>query len=238
MSPAVIATGLSKRFGDRFAVKDVSFTLPEVAFLSIFGPNGAGKTTLLRLLSTLARPSSGDLRIAGIDAKEQPEQVRALIGVVSHASMLYPDLTALENLMFYARLYGVENPEARSLELLDAVGMKHRRYDVASTFSRGMTQRVAIARALINDPELVLLDEPYSGLDPHATEALDALIAEQREGRTFCMVSHDEQRGFEACTHALIMREGAAVLFADRADLDEAAFDRAYREALGQGARS
>ena len=238
MSAAVAAAGLSKRFGDRLAVEDVSFELPQGAFLSVFGPNGAGKTTLLRLLATLARPSAGTLSIAGVDALEQPEQVRALIGVVSHAPMLYPDLTALENLVFYARLYGVEDPEARSLQLLDAVGMKHRRYDTVSTFSRGMTQRVAIARALVNDPYLVLLDEPYSGLDPHAVEVLDDLIAGQREGRTFCMVSHDRERGYESCTHALIMREGRAVFFAERAATDEAAFERAYREALGQGVRS
>lgn len=184
---------LTKVFGDRKALDNVSFSLPQGAFLSIFGPNGAGKTTMLRMLSTLARPTSGTIRVMGIDAKEDPDKVRDHIGLISHNSMLYPDLTAMENMMFVARLYGVVDPEARVRELLRAVELDHRRFDSVRTFSRGMTQRLSIARALINDPDVVFLDEPYAGLDPHAVEIFDELIASLREGRTFVMVSHDLQ---------------------------------------------
>ena len=146
---------LTKVFGDRKALDNVSFSLPQGAFLSIFGPNGAGKTTMLRMLSTLARPTSGTIRVMGIDAKEDPDKVRDHIGLISHNSMLYPDLTAMENMMFVARLYGVVDPEARVRELLRAVELDHRRFDSVRTFSRGMTQRVSIARALVNDPAFV-----------------------------------------------------------------------------------
>ena len=146
METALTVDHLTKSFGGRKAVDDVSFTLPEGAFLSVFGPNGAGKTTLLRMLATLSRPTEGTVTLAGIDVKEEPERVRETIGLISHNPMLYPDLTAEENLLLYAKLYGVADPEHRVIELLDAVGLKHRRLDRVRTFSRGMTQRVSIAR--------------------------------------------------------------------------------------------
>lgn len=232
---AVEASRLSKAFGTRRAVDDVSFALPEGAFLSVFGPNGAGKTTLLRLLSTLARPSSGSARICGIDLKENPDDARGLIGMISHAPMLYPDLTAEENLLVYAELYGVDNPQARVSELLEAVGLSHRRLDAVRTFSRGMTQRASIARALIHDPRVVFLDEPYSGLDPHAVEIFDQLITEIRNDRTFVMVSHDLSKGFDMCTHALVMARGGVVRFAAKDELDFEEFQQLYRKTVGMG---
>jgi len=180
---AVEAKELSKAFGTRKALDGVSFDLPEGAFLSIFGPNGAGKTTLLKLLSTLARPTGGQARVGGIDLKEEPDKARELIGVIPHQSMLYPDLTAEENLALYAELYGVADPKARAVELLEAVGLSHRRLDPVRTFSRGMTQRISIARALVHDPAVVFLDEPYSGLDPHAVDIFDSLIEAARGDR-------------------------------------------------------
>ncbi|CAK7040315.1 MAG: ABC transporter ATP-binding protein NatA [Paraeggerthella hongkongensis] len=232
---AIKTKKLSKVFGNRRAVDNVSIEVPQGAFLSIFGPNGAGKTTFLRVLSTLARASSGSATLMGIDIKEEPDKARDHIGLISHNSMLYPDLTAEQNLLIYARLYGVENPEARVLELLESVELKHRRLDVVRTFSRGMTQRLSIARALIHDPDVVFLDEPYSGLDPHAVEIFDELIEQQREGRTFVMVSHDLQKGFAMCTHALVLAKGKVVAFDQKDALDFDEFSGLYRQTVGMG---
>lgn len=235
MASAIVAEDLTKAFGTRKAVDGVSFDLPEGAFLSVFGPNGAGKTTLVRMLSTLAKPSSGRAAICGFDTREEPEEVRGRIGVISHSPMLYPDLTAEENLLLAAELYGVADPAARVRELLSAVELSSRRLDEVRTFSRGMTQRLSIARALVHDPDVVFLDEPYSGLDPHAVDVFDHLLADVREGRTFVMISHDLRKGFSMCTHALVLARGRAVSFGDRASLDPDEFERLYLDTVGMG---
>lgn len=235
MANAIETKKLTKVFGDRKALDKVSIEVPEGAFLSIFGPNGAGKTTLVRTLATLSRATSGTALVAGFDAKEEPDKVREHIGLISHNPMLYPDLTAMENLMFTAQLYGVVNAEERVRELLRAVELDHRRFDVVRTFSRGMTQRLSIARALMNDPDVVFLDEPYAGLDPHAVEIFDGLIEQLRDGRTFIMVSHDLQKGFDVCTHALVLARGRVVSYAPKEDIDFEQFRQVYRETVGMG---
>lgn len=235
MANAIETKKLTKVFGDRKALDKVSIEVPEGAFLSIFGPNGAGKTTLVRTLATLSRATSGTTLVAGFDAKEEPDKVREHIGLISHNPMLYPDLTAMENLMFTAQLYGVVNAEERVRELLRAVELDHRRFDVVRTFSRGMTQRLSIARALMNDPDVVFLDEPYAGLDPHAVEIFDGLIEQLRDGRTFIMVSHDLQKGFDVCTHALVLARGRVVSYARKEDIDFEEFRQLYRETVGMG---
>lgn len=235
MANAIETKKLTKVFGDRKALDKVSIEVPEGAFLSIFGPNGAGKTTLVRTLATLSRATSGTALVAGFDAKEEPDKVREHIGLISHNPMLYPDLTAMENLMFTAQLYGVVNAEERVRELLRAVELDHRRFDMVRTFSRGMTQRLSIARALMNDPDVVFLDEPYAGLDPHAVEIFDGLIEQLRDGRTFIMVSHDLQKGFDVCTHALVLARGRVVNYAPKEDIDFEQFRQLYRETVGMG---
>lgn len=235
MANAIETKKLTKVFGDRKALDKVSIEVPEGAFLSIFGPNGAGKTTLVRTLATLSCATSGTALVAGFDAKEEPDKVREHIGLISHNPMLYPDLTAMENLMFTAQLYGVVNAEERVRELLRAVELDHRRFDVVRTFSRGMTQRLSIARALMNDPDVVFLDEPYAGLDPHAVEIFDGLIEQLRDGRTFIMVSHDLQKGFDVCTHALVLARGRVVSYAPKEDIDFEQFRQLYRETVGMG---
>ena len=221
MTAALTVDNLTKSFGGRKAVDDVSFALPEGAFLSVFGPNGAGKTTLLRMLATLSRPTEGTIEVRGISLKEEPDRARESIGLISHNPMLYPDLTAEENLLLYAKLYGVENPQKRVIELLDAVGLKHRRLDRVRTFSRGMT--------------LVLLDEPYSGLDPHAIEIFDELIESVRENRTFVMVSHDLDKGLALASHVLVLAKGRVVAFAEKGDLADDEFRTLYRSTVGLG---
>lgn len=235
MANAIETKKLTKVFGDRKALDKVSIEVPEGAFLSIFGPNGAGKTTLVRTLATLSRATSGTALVAGFDAKEEPDKVREHIGLISHNPMLYPNLTAMENLMFTAQLYGVVNAEERVRELLRAVELDHRRFDVVRTFSRGMTQRLSIARALMNDPDVVFLDEPYAGLDPHAVEIFDGLIEQLRDERTFIMVSHDLQKGFDVCTHALVLARGRVVSYAPKEDIDFEQFRQLYRETVGMG---
>jgi len=232
---ALEVSRLTKAFGSRKAVDQVSFAVPEGAFLSIFGPNGAGKTTLLRVLATLSRPTSGSAQLLGIDIKEAADKARTHIGLISHSPMLYPDLTAEENLLFVARLYGLADAQGRVGEMLDAVELKHRRHDTVRTFSRGMTQRLSIARALIHDPAVVFLDEPYSGLDPHAVEIFDGLIDVVRQDRTFIMVSHDLRKGFDMCSHALMLAKGRVVAFDEKASIDFAGFSQLYAQTVGMG---
>ena len=162
--PEIRVEGLGKTFGRRDVLRDVSFTVPRGGFLTLFGPNGAGKTTTLRLVATLLRPSTGSVAVAGHDLRDDPQPVRWAIGFISHEPLLYRDLTAEENLRFYADMYGLADPQRRIADLLERVELSHRRYDLTRTFSKGMLQRLAIARALLHKPCVLLLDEPHSGL--------------------------------------------------------------------------
>jgi heme exporter protein A len=233
--PALEVDRLTRQFGLRKALDGVSFELPQGAFLSIFGPNGAGKTTLLRVLTTLLNPSSGTARIFGLDVQADAVELRAQIGFISHNPLLYPDLTAEENLEFFADMYGVDDPKARVRELLCDVELDHRRLDVVRTFSRGMLQRLSIARALLHRPKVIFLDEPYSGLDPHAMDILDNLVAQVRAEHTFVMVSHDLDKGLELCSHALILANGKVVSFQPSSEIDRDIFGATYRATVGSG---
>ena len=233
MTDAIVAKGLRKAFGSRVAVDDLSFTLPKGRFLVVFGPNGAGKTTLLRMLSTLSRPSAGSANILGLDLIEDAQELRRHIGFISHAPMLYPALSASENLLFFARLQGVPNPQARVKDLLDAVELSHRSLDPVSTFSRGMLQRCSIARALLGDPELLLLDEPYSGLDLRAADIFDQLLSDHRADRSIVMVSHDLPHGYDLADQLLLMSRGKLLLSADKDDLPFDEFQHRFRAGAG-----
>ena len=232
---ALEISGLVRSFGVRQALDGVSLKLPAGAFLSIFGPNGAGKTTLLRVLTTLMPPSKGTVKVSGLDVVADAVELRTRIGLISHNPLLYPDLTAEENLRFFADMYDIGEPQPRIEELLVSVELDHRRHDTVRTFSRGMLQRLSIARALLHKPEVLFLDEPYSGLDPHAMDILDSLIAAIREEHTFVMVSHDLEKGLELCSHALILARGRVVMFEPREAIDREAFARTYRETVGMG---
>lgn len=183
--PAVDVAGLSRRQGDRLALRDVSFTVPAGAVAVVRGPNGAGKTTLLRILATLLRPHAGTVRVLGEPLPDRGWAVRGRIGFLGHEPLLYRDLSPRENLRFHARLHDVS--PVRGEALLERVGLALRGDDPVRTFSRGMVQRVALCRALLHDPELVLLDEPRAHLDAAGSALLDPLL----EGRTCVMVSHD-----------------------------------------------
>jgi heme exporter protein A len=232
---AVEVRDLTRTFGVRKALDGVDFELPHGAFMSVFGPNGAGKTTLVKVLTTLTVPSKGSARVLDLDVVEDAVELRSRIGLISHNPLLYPDLSAEENLQFFANMYGVDDVEDRVRELLVAVELDHRRLDLTRTFSRGMLQRLSIARALLHRPEVLFLDEPYSGLDPHAVDILDSLIAQIREDHTFVMISHDLSKGLELCSHALILAKGKVVLDAPREEIDEVEFKEVYSSTVGLG---
>jgi heme exporter protein A len=232
---AIQVAELSKSFGATKALDNISFDLPQQAFLLVIGPNGAGKSTLLKLLSTLLAPSSGSAEVLGLNLKEQAEDIRSRIGVISHRSMLFLGLTAYENLVFYARLYGIENPAKRVDELLDLVELSSRKHDVVRSFSRGMTQRMAIARALVNDPELLLLDEPYTGLDPRAVAIFDELLARIRPGKSFLMISHELEHSLAHASHLLLLAEGKQLLFDEATSFSTESITSLYNQLVFGG---
>ena len=186
--PAIEIAGLERRYGDRVALRDVHAAVDEGQTLVLLGANGAGKTTLLRVLATLLRPHAGDVRVLGAKLPGEAWKVRGRIGYVAHEPLLYRTLSVRENLEFNARLHGVA--EARVGELLDQVGLGRRGDDPVEELSRGMRQRAAVARALLHDPDLLLLDEPYTGLDAGALETLEPLIG-RASGRTRVVATHD-----------------------------------------------
>jgi heme exporter protein A len=201
---------LYKRFGPKTVLRDLEFQAVEGEFVAVLGPNGAGKTTFLRILASLSRPTLGDVRIAGYSLPHQAAAVRRRLGVVSHLPLLYGDLTAEENLRFYGRMYAVEQLDMRIDAVLGLVGLANRRRDLVRTFSRGMQQRLAIGRAVIHDPQVLLLDEPYTGLDQDASEMLDGVlrqVAGQR--RTVVMTSHDLLRAADLAGRFDVLSHGA-----------------------------
>jgi heme exporter protein A len=208
LSAAVEVDGLERRYGDRVALAGVSFSLAPGETLAVLGPNGAGKTTLLRVLATLLRPHAGSVGVLGAKLPDEAWKVRGRVGYVGHEPVLYRALTARENLLFNARLHGVDGD--RVDQLLDAVGLARRAGDRIDEFSRGMLQRLAAARAVLHDPELLLLDEPLSAVDPGAVALLEPLIGRE-SGRTRVLVTHDVERGTKEADKVLGLRSGRPV---------------------------
>lgn len=211
MENAVSIRKLSKVFGKKPVLKSLDLDLKKNEFAVIFGPNGAGKTTLLKLISTLMAPTEGSIFVSGFNVAEEPEKIRKEIGMLSHEPYLYGELTAKENLHFFGQMYGVRGQELeeRVSALLENVGLKTKADERVSTFSRGMKQRLSIARTLIHRPSLLLLDEPYTGLDPGAVLVFENLLkSPEFLESTKLMVSHDLERGFELCNRVLILNKG------------------------------
>jgi len=200
---------LVKRFGMKTVLRGVDFEVQPGEFVALLGPNGAGKTTFLRILASLSRPSLGEVYVANYRLPDQAAAVRARLGVVSHLPLLYGDLTAEENLQFYARMYNVADHLSRITEVLELVGLENRRRDLVRTFSRGMQQRLAIGRAVIHDPDVMLFDEPYTGLDQDASSMLDEVLRSvAAKGRTVVMTSHDLARAEDLATRFDILSRG------------------------------
>ncbi len=189
-TPALQVEGVSKDFGRIIALRGVTFSVQPGEFVSILGRNGAGKTTLLNIISGVARPSDGSVQLFGTDPNDREN--KAKLAVISHEMFLYGNLTAVENLEYYSQVYNVPDASQRIDDVLTDVELKHRRFDLVATYSRGMTQRLTIARALLHEPSLLLLDEPFTGLDQHAIGMLIALLKKQKEmGRTIILTTHD-----------------------------------------------
>ena len=231
--PIIQVRDLRKDFGYLQALSGVSFDLNKGEFLTIFGPNGAGKTTLIKVLAGLTRPTSGSAHIDGFDVLESNAELRSQIGVISHTTCLYPDLTAVENLLFYAKLYGLDDPEKRADESIREAGLQLRRHDPVRTYSRGMQQRMAIARATLHDPSVLFLDEPFTGLDLRATNALKDHLHNLHTGkRTIIMTTHDMSCGLELCDRVAIQNKGRFLLLESINCIDQENFETFYTEAL------
>jgi heme exporter protein A len=217
--PALELTGLTRHYGEREALSDVSLTLQEGRTLVVFGPNGAGKTTLLRVLATLLRPHGGEVHVLGSSIPEEAWAVRGKVGLLGHEPLLYRELTARENLRFHARLHGVG--DGRVEEVLESVAISTRSAEPVRTLSRGMVQRVAIARAILHRPELLLLDEPNSNLDPAAIELVAPLIG-AASGRTRVICSHDPGGGLADADLVLGLRAGRVAMLRPAAEVNVA----------------
>lgn len=229
----IVVNKLVKRFGLKTVLRGVDFEVQPGEFVALLGPNGAGKTTFLRILASLSRPSLGEVNIAGFRLPGEAAQVRARLGVVSHLPLLYGDLTAEENLRFYARMYGITNYESRITEVLEMVGLNHRRRDLVRTYSRGMQQRLAIGRAVLHDPQIMLFDEPYTGLDQDACSMLDDVLKTvAAQGRTVVMTSHDLARAEELATRFDILSRGIIAASATRRQLKKSNLLSFYKQAL------
>jgi len=229
---ALAVRDITKSFGPVRALRGVTLTVARGEALAIFGPNGAGKTTLLKIASTLMRPSSGQVLLFGADPSQAPH-LRRLIGMVSHHSYLYPGLTGLENLLFTARLYGLPDAASRADALLNAVGLGDRGDDLVRTYSRGMTQRLSIARALVHDPQILLLDEPYTGLDRQAAAAFTELLRAMRGARTIVLTTHSIEQGVALSDRVAILVDGVVAYEAGNGAGDVRTIERVYAECVG-----
>jgi heme exporter protein A len=218
--------GLTRNYGERAALEDVTLTLAAGQTLVVFGPNGAGKTTLLRVLATLLRPHRGRVVVLGGALPEEAWRVRGQVGLLGHEPLLYRELSARENLRYHASLHNVEHERVE--RQLRAVSMTDRADEPVRTLSRGMVQRVAVARATLHDPELLLLDEPYANLDPAAIELVEPLIGASSK-RTRVLSSHDPGRGLAEADLVLGLRAGRVALLAGAASVDPGTVAELYR---------
>ena len=221
---------LTRMFGSRRAVDDVTLSIAPGETLAIFGPNGAGKTTLLRLLGGILRPTRGKARI-GDSVLPGGSSVRRRIGIVSHHSLLYDALTARENVIFAARLYGVRDAEAKAERALGVMKILDRADTPVRALSRGMKQRVSVARAIVHDPDVILADEPFTGLDIVGSKALSGLLTDLKSrGAAVILVTHNVDEGLSLATKAAIMNRGKIVRLEARSSIDSASFTREYEE--------
>jgi heme ABC exporter ATP-binding subunit CcmA len=222
---------LTKNFGFKPVLKGIDLTVAQGEFVALLGSNGAGKTTLLRIVASLTRASFGQVRVNNFELPAQADAVRRSLGVVSHHTLLYGDLTAEENLYFYGQLYGVAKLSERIKDVLEMVGLSRRRHDLVRSFSRGMAQRLSIGRAVLHSPEVMLFDEPHTGLDQEANAMLDTLLKSvAAQGRSVLMISHDLPRTLQLAQRVVILAHGKLVYDSPTANLTLGDFAKTYNE--------
>ena len=232
-TPVLEARGIVREYGAVIAVAGIDLSLERGDFLTVFGPNGAGKSTLLGLLAGALRPTRGDVFLNGTRLDFGAVDWRRNIGVLSHQGFLYAQLTVEENLRFYGRLYGLGDLDRRIPERLAHVSLKDRSSSLVGQLSHGMRQRLALARALLHDPEVVLLDEPYTGLDPSAAAVLRGVLTELKDGRrTVVMVTHNLGEGLALASHVAIQVRGRFAWQGSRQELDTTDFERLYHRVV------
>jgi len=224
---AITLAGVVRRYGERAALHNVSLRVRAGTTLAVFGPNGAGKTTLLRVLATLLVPHEGEVTVLGHRLPRDAHLVRPRVGLLAHDPLLYHDLSARENLRFYARLYDVPEADARIAHLLETTGMTARADEPVRNLSRGMAQRIGICRAVLHRPEVVLLDEPRAHLDPEAAAMAEPLIG-ATAGVTRVLVTHEIEHGLTEADRVLGLRDGAVLIDAPAAQLDASQVRRLY----------
>ncbi len=217
---SIHAVGLEKNFGYICALRGIDLTVRAGESWSIFGPNGAGKTTLIGILSLLIRPTGGTLKLHGLETENDENRLRKHIGVISHQTFLYGDLTAHENLTFFGRLYGIPDVKVRARFMLKELELEDWAGERVRNFSRGMQQRLAIARALLHEPSILLLDEPFTGLDQAGVRRLQGMLQKYRtKQRIIVMTSHNLALGAQGCTHLAILRSGGLKYSASEEEL-------------------
>ncbi len=221
---------ITKNFGSMTVLDNVNFSVESGEFLTIVGPNGAGKTTLIKIMATLVNATGGTVEIGGFNVKKSPEKVRGIIGVISHNTYLYNELTAGENLKFFGKMYAIPENDRRVDEVLEETGLSKRKHDRVGTFSRGMKQRLSIARAILHNPLVLLLDEPYTGLDQQASASLEGVLNSLTgSGITTIMISHDLKRGLALADQVMIMASGTVTYHAPASEVaDVAEFQALY----------
>jgi heme exporter protein A len=224
-APAIVLDKLARYFGERTVLRDLSLELPKGQTLAVLGRNGAGKSTLLRILATLLRPHHGTVRVLGHELPRNGWAARGSIGLLGHEPLLYRDLTGRENLIYQGRLHSV--PQQRIDEVLRAVAMENRADDPVRSLSRGMVQRLTVARAVLHEPQLLLLDEPKSNLDPAANELVEPLIG-RSSGRTRVLTSHDPQSALQEADLVLALQDGKAAYLGPPQGFSDADIKRLY----------
>ena len=236
MTLSLHANQIRKSFDHRAVLRDVSIEVPTGQFVALTGGNGAGKTTLLKILAKLMRPDGGSILINDVDIWDGPDEVRRHVGFLSHQIFLYDDLNSRENLRFTARLFGVRDPDERIDALLKQLHLFHRKYDPIKTFSRGMQQRLSLARAVLHDPDILLLDEPFSGLDESGIEILSAIIEQYKDqGKSIVLVTHNLQKAYDLADELYILHRGAVQHHHKTGDIPYDTFHREYRRMLEEG---